>query len=169
MKEQILKLREEGKTYNEIIAIIGCAKSTVAYHCGKGVKEKSRNRTRKLRTTVRGKMFNKFDKFFRSKILNFKRGKPNGITKAKFNYYTSYAKLIKNPYCYLTGEKINLEESRSYELDHIIPLSKGGKYTLGNLGLTTKEANRAKADLNVEDFFLLCKKVLEHNGYKVIK
>jgi len=40
---------------------------------------------------------------------------------------------------------------------------------LGNLGLTTKEANRAKADLNVEDFFLLCKKVLEHNGYKVIK
>ena len=33
MKEQIIKLRKEGKTYNEIKAIVGCAKSTISYHC----------------------------------------------------------------------------------------------------------------------------------------
>ncbi|MBV1928379.1 MAG: helix-turn-helix domain-containing protein [Gammaproteobacteria bacterium] len=42
MKEQILKLRAEGKTYNEIKKLLGCSKGTISYHCGAGVKEKSR-------------------------------------------------------------------------------------------------------------------------------
>ena len=33
MKENILKLRKEGKSYNEIKEIIGCALSTISYHC----------------------------------------------------------------------------------------------------------------------------------------
>ena len=33
MKEQILKLRKEGKSYNEIHEILGCAISTISYHC----------------------------------------------------------------------------------------------------------------------------------------
>jgi len=35
MKEQILKLRKEGKTYNEIHELLGCSKSTISYHCSK--------------------------------------------------------------------------------------------------------------------------------------
>lgn len=35
MKEKIIKLRSEGKTYNEIKQILGCAKSTISYHCSK--------------------------------------------------------------------------------------------------------------------------------------
>ena len=35
MKEEILKLRKEGKTYNEIHKDLGCAKSTISYHCSK--------------------------------------------------------------------------------------------------------------------------------------
>ena len=35
MKNKILKLRKEGKTYNEIISELNCAKSTVSYHCKK--------------------------------------------------------------------------------------------------------------------------------------
>lgn len=34
MKEQILKLRKEGKTYSQIKEIVGCSKSTISYHCG---------------------------------------------------------------------------------------------------------------------------------------
>jgi predicted transcriptional regulator len=41
MKEKILKLREEGKSYDEIVKEVGCSKSTVSYYCGKGVKEKA--------------------------------------------------------------------------------------------------------------------------------
>ena len=35
MKEKILKLREEGKSYNEIKKILGCSKGTISYHCAK--------------------------------------------------------------------------------------------------------------------------------------
>lgn len=35
MKEEIVKLRKEGKTFNEIKKIVGCAKSTISYHCRK--------------------------------------------------------------------------------------------------------------------------------------
>ncbi len=35
MKEKILELRKSGKSYNEISQILGCAKSTVSYHCSK--------------------------------------------------------------------------------------------------------------------------------------
>lgn len=44
MKEQILKLREQGKTYLEISKELKCSKATVNYHCGQGQKEKSANR-----------------------------------------------------------------------------------------------------------------------------
>ncbi len=51
-KENILRLRAEGKTYNEIVSELGCAKSTVAYHCGLGQKEKTRYRTNGLREEI---------------------------------------------------------------------------------------------------------------------
>ena len=35
MKEKILKLRQEGKSYNEIRRILGCSKGTISYHCSK--------------------------------------------------------------------------------------------------------------------------------------
>ena len=35
MKEKIIKLRNEGKTYNEIKEILKCSKSTISYHCSK--------------------------------------------------------------------------------------------------------------------------------------
>ena len=52
MKEEILKLRKEGKTYNEIVKILGCSKGTVSYHCSDGQKEKTLNRNRKIRKLV---------------------------------------------------------------------------------------------------------------------
>jgi len=47
--EQILKLYEEGKSYSEIVDELGCSKSTVSYHCGKGQKEKTKNRQKQSR------------------------------------------------------------------------------------------------------------------------
>lgn len=51
-KENILRLRAEGKTYNQIVEDLGCAKSTVAYHCGLDQKAKTRYRTRGLREDI---------------------------------------------------------------------------------------------------------------------
>jgi hypothetical protein len=49
-KEEILRLRSEGKTYNEIKDILGCSKGTIAYHVGEGQKQKTRERTSRSRT-----------------------------------------------------------------------------------------------------------------------
>lgn len=35
MKNKIIKLRNEGKTYNEIAEILNCSKGTISYHCSK--------------------------------------------------------------------------------------------------------------------------------------
>ena len=47
IKEQILDLRDQGKTYQEICDILSCSKGAVAYHCGDGQKDKVRDRVKK--------------------------------------------------------------------------------------------------------------------------
>jgi hypothetical protein len=51
-KEEILKLRAEGKSYNEIKEITGASKGTISYHCGEGQKEKSYARNSKARKKI---------------------------------------------------------------------------------------------------------------------
>lgn len=46
MKEKILQLRSEGKSYNEIKKMLGCSKSTISFHCGIGQKDKNNKRVR---------------------------------------------------------------------------------------------------------------------------
>ncbi len=54
MKEQIQRLRSEGKTYNEIVSIVGCAKSSVAYHCSEKIRQSFREyRNKNRRKSVR--------------------------------------------------------------------------------------------------------------------
>jgi predicted restriction endonuclease len=52
MKEKILKLRAEGKTYDEIKKEIGCSKSTISYYCSSGQQQKARERNRKNRMNI---------------------------------------------------------------------------------------------------------------------
>jgi len=42
IKEKILELRSQKKTYDEIVEILNCAKSTVAWHCSDKVKESAK-------------------------------------------------------------------------------------------------------------------------------
>lgn len=47
MKEKIISLRSEGKTYIQIQELLGCSKSTIAYHCCENQREKSRLRRKR--------------------------------------------------------------------------------------------------------------------------
>ena len=43
MKEKILNLRDDGKSYSEISKILGCSKSTVYYYCNENSKNVIKN------------------------------------------------------------------------------------------------------------------------------
>ena len=51
-KDKIIELHKEGKSYNEIQKILGCARSTISYHLSEKTKEKSKTTTGRLRTKI---------------------------------------------------------------------------------------------------------------------
>lgn len=53
MKDKILQLYSEGKSYREIQRLLGCSKGTIAYHVGMGQKRKTLERTRTKREKIR--------------------------------------------------------------------------------------------------------------------
>lgn len=68
--------------------------------------------------------------------------------------------------CALTGKEIDITKDK-YEVDHFIPISRGGTGDLENFRITTVEANQSKGDMLIEEYLELCKLVLENFGYKV--
>lgn len=56
-KENILRLRAEGKSYRQIQEILGCSKGTIAYHLGPDQKDKTRQRTNRARTEQSRKLW----------------------------------------------------------------------------------------------------------------
>lgn len=168
MKVKILKLRAEGKTYPEIKNILGCSTGTIAYHCGKGQKEKTKERHNKHKKTINGILKRKKDNF------SFIHGRNTRTNKGKRGILDFTAKEFKdklenNQKCYLTGRSIDILKPKTYHCDHIIPISKGGTCLFDNLGFACKDANMAKNNLSIDEFLNLCKEVLIHHKYKVEK
>jgi hypothetical protein len=161
MKEQILRLRAEGKTYREIVAIVGCARSNVAYHCSNLVKANNAKRTTLYRKakSARHKLSIKITKF---RINDTTREKLEG----RITLDEVHAKFGDTTTCYLTGRPINLSDDK-YHLDHILAVSKGGGCNITNLGITCPEANYAKGSLSVQELLELCKEILIHHGYDI--
>jgi 5-methylcytosine-specific restriction endonuclease McrA len=176
MKEEILKLRKEGKSYNEIKEILGCSKGTIAYHCGNGQKEKQKDRGSKWKekNPLKVKLDNLQNRAktnFRKKVGDYKRRvgyNIDPVVESDIASYKEVEKLFKeSPVCYLTGTPIDINDPSSYHIDHYIPTSKGGSNDISNLRFATKAANKAKDELLFEDFLNLCKTVLTYNGFNV--
>jgi CRISPR/Cas system Type II protein with McrA/HNH and RuvC-like nuclease domain len=192
MKEQILKLREGGKTYNEIMKILGCSKSTISYYCGENQKEKSKNRRNKRRENIllvkverfkhrKQKEIQVLEKDIKTRkdvvesIRKFQK-RENGVSSdginkelpLTFTWENVLEKFGENTVCYLSGKPINLYVN-NYNLDHIVPSSKGGDNSLNNMGITHEIVNKMKGDLTPEELINWCITILEHNGYKVTK
>lgn len=175
-KENILKLRSEGKSYKEIQFALGCSKSTISYHCGSGNEKKRVKDDIKKRQPICKKVSNFKTRCSRanyhaisSKLKTFKRrssrsgNRTNTIVNSVGQNYSCkdvVDKIGKNPLCYLTGKKIDLNNSAAYHLDHVIPASRGGSNDLNNLQICIKEANQAKGQLLLEELYELCESVL---------
>lgn len=191
MKDKIILLRNQGKSYNEIVKILGCSKSLVKYYSGNNEKYKYLMRQRKYRKrnplNIKLSRFLEPKKQYRQYNLETNSNKIIKLKTNTFNRRSKTKKYLKgddvsditveqvqekigsNPKCYLTGRPIDINNSRSYNFDHIIPSSKGGKNTLDNLDICIKEANHAKNNLYLEEFFKLCEDVLKNQGYTIIK
>jgi len=71
----IVRLRAEGKTYDQIKAVLNCSKGTISYHLGEGQQDKLRERT--------GRYKDKINSFIKS----YKAATPCVDCGHKFNYY----------------------------------------------------------------------------------
>lgn len=61
--------------------------------------------------------------------------------------------------CALTGEKLAPDTA---SLDHIIPVSRGGKSYLGNAQVLDATVNRAKHTMTNDEFIAMCRQVVRH-------
>lgn len=186
LKNQILELSTQGKSYTEIQQILNCSKGTISYHIGNGQKTKSLIRQRLNRKkkhpyakkleafisrsctkNLTKNQIHKWKKIIQSKIETFcsrKNGERDMYTKPTFTVEDIIKKFGENPKCYLTGQDINIYEPRTYAFDHKIPVSRGGDNSINNLEICTKRANAAKTDMTPEEFIDFCKKVIEYNS-----
>jgi hypothetical protein len=191
MKEEILKLKSEGKSYKEIQKLLGCSKGTISYHCGVGQKEKTKTRRDKRRENI---IKSKTDAFkytkkipkeidkkeirspkdvvesvrkFNKRDTN-KKGSVDKELKPTFTWEDVIEKFGEKTMCYLSGVEIDLFVN-NYNFDHITPASKGGLNTLDNLGITHEIVNYMKGDLTPDELIGWCVKILNHNGYQVTK
>lgn len=189
MREKILQLRSEGKTYKQIREILNCSKSTISYYCGEGQKEKTKNRTKLIRKNnpilqkldnFKSRKINETDfilsedrekRYFVDMVRKFQKRDGRKIDKdinTTFTWKDIVSIYGENTNCYLTGEPINLYKTE-YHFDHITPVSKGGDNSFDNLGIAHKIANQMKSDLSVDELIEWCVKILNHNGYNIIK
>lgn len=178
-KEEILRLRAEGKSYREIQAELGCSKGTISYHLGDGQKEKTYQKTverRKQAAAYKVDIFNRkreepkvsYGSFvdnpksvIKDKVSRF-QDRAGSEEEGRFNVKDFIERFGEVDECYLTGRPIDINNPRTYQLDHIVPKSKGGSNSIDNCGITTREANNAKGYQSLEEFLLLCYDVLVH-------
>lgn len=179
MKQKILTLRQEGKTYREIQKTLNCSLSLVAYYCNNTSKEKNRQQQIKWKENntlaIKLDTFNNFKRRLKYQSDEFQRKKtgpgkiPRKDKTTSFKWQDVFRKIEENPFCYLTGDKLNLSDPKAFSFDHILPVSKGGSNDFENLGVCTMMANQSKHSMTVDEYIELCKKVLINFGYKVEK
>lgn len=175
--QEAIRLRQEGKSYQEIADIQGCSKSTASWRC---------NPHQRVRSTERNRQFKK-DHPIANRVWQYQsRGRNAAKTKVRgfqrrdgshkgnqrthdFTLKDVTDKFGPSPICYLTGRQLDWEETHTYWLDHIVPATRGGDNSLENMGIAHKQANQAKADMTLDEFIILCQEILEHNGYIVTK
>lgn len=187
---KIIELRKQGLSYSKICEQLGCSKSTVSYWCTQSTRDKTKARALKTKEEEPWKykfikVLNDFkrrkqgvgrdyinenyqvkdwNKKFRTAVSEFRNG-------GKIVDTYTYKDVIKTwggtkVKCYLTGKEIDIMTD-NYQLDHKIPIAKGGTNEISNMRPVLPYANLSKSDMTVEEYLDLCKTVLTNFGYEI--
>lgn len=174
--KRIIELREKGYSYRKISNELNCSLNAVQYHLVEKTRLKNREKSKLYKNRKKNNIKVEKKHYKESKeLLQSLHARRYGFlgkvkeNEKRFSFYEFRDYLIKNNFCYLTGEIINIEEKDSYEIDHIIPKSKNGERTLNNLGLLSKKINQAKKDMDLFEFIDLCNKVSKFTKSKKFK
>ena len=176
LSKSIFELRDRGYSYNKISLQLNCSKSIVSYHCGIGQKTKTLIRNteyrkknvilKKIHRFYQPKRNNSITLLSSNKNVRYKLSskiRKFGDYKPMFTVEDLLNKIGDNSICYLTGLPIDLNDSKSYQLDHKIPKSRGGDNSLENCELVSKRANMSKSDMTYDEYIELCKLVLSNH------
>lgn len=87
-----------------------------------------------------------------------------GRNEKRFKYTDVIDRFGLVPTCYLTGVLIDYSDGDTYELDHFVPLCKGGASDLANLRLCSPIANRMKGGHLHADFINICAAIVTQNS-----
>jgi 5-methylcytosine-specific restriction endonuclease McrA len=169
-RDKILELRAQGMSYNQIQDQTGASKGTISFHLGKGQKEKykKRNQKNKGKHPYIRKYYQFIDKSRSGRNKDVERyDYGNWVVEAGFAWQDILDKFTDSPLCYLCGNHIDIHRTATYAFDHIIPFSKGGSCKLENLGIACWFCNQSKSNLNPQEYYSHCKKVLENQGYVI--
>lgn len=119
------------------------------------------SRLTEWRKTYREKL--KEDEFFylKRKTRQFQKC---GKISQPFTYLDIINKFGQQPFCSLTGKPVFYSDPNSYQLDHIIPLSKGGSSDLSNLQIVCPIVNKMKNDIELNVFIETCELIVSRNN-----
>lgn len=191
IKNIILELKNQGLSNSDVAKQLKCSKSSITYHLSLDCRNKSKLRLKKLRMKyhpyktktdrfllrhtngkVKPKHSAKWKSLLHHKIKMFcmthQQRKIKNMNKSvelspnNFTYKDVLEKFGETPKCYLTGKNINIYDPRTYQFDHIVPVSRGGDCSLDNLGICTKQANSAKSDMTKDEFINFCREVIKY-------
>ena len=103
LKEQILELKNQGYSYNQIKEKLGCSKGTIAYHIGIGQKDKTIERNSSRRNKIvrfiqeykAGKKCADCGENYPYWILEFDHLKDKNFTIAQFRCTTMSLEIVK--------------------------------------------------------------------------
>lgn len=188
---KIIELRKQGLSYSKISEQLKCSKSTVSYWCNASTRKDvvTRNQRNKEKEPWKYKLLDALDNFKRRKQgIGREYMDPNYDVKdwnKKFrtavSEFNSGGKILENKYgykdvieawggtkvkCYLTGKEIDIMTD-NYQLDHKVPIAKGGTNEISNMRPVLPYANLSKSDMTIEEYLDLCKTVLTNFGYKI--
>lgn len=74
------------------------------------------------------------------------------LSKQQFKRYCEMQIKMETAYCCLCGKPIY--KTKEYNIEHLQPVSRGGKNNLGNWGICHKKCNSEKGALTLEEYRL---------------